>query len=60
MLGRAFLESKGYRLASDEVVSLRFLYFIGENKRDELMIIYIEDMSLLGLTSADVAKGGKA
>jgi hypothetical protein len=59
-LGRAFLASKGYRLASDETLSLRFLHFIGEKKRDELMIIYLEDMSGLGLSSADVAKGGKA
>ena len=59
-LGRAFLASKGYRLGSDETLSLRFLHFIGEKKRDELMIIYLEDMSGLGLSSADVAKGGKA
>ena len=59
-MGRAFLESKGYRLASDEVISQRLLYFIGEKRRDELMIIYVEDMSGLGLTSADVAKGGNA
>jgi hypothetical protein len=58
--GREFLESKGYRLGSDEVLSQRLLHYIGEKKRDELMIIYIEDMSGLGLTSADVAKGGKA
>jgi len=58
--GRAFLESKGYRLASDETLSQRLLHFIGEKKRDELMIIYLEDMSGLGLTAADVNKGGKA
>jgi hypothetical protein len=57
---RAFLESKGYRLASDEVISQRLVHLIGEKKRDELMIIYLEDMTGLGLTSADVAKGGKA
>ena len=59
-LGRAFLEKKGYRLAGDEIVSQRLLHFIGEKKRDELMIIYLEDMSGLGLTAADVNKGGKA
>ena len=57
---RAFLEAKGYRLASDETLSQRLLHYIGEKKRDELMIIYLEDMTQLGLTSADVAKGGKA
>jgi hypothetical protein len=58
--GRAFLESKGYRLASDEVLSQRLLHYIGEKRRDELMIIYIEDMAGLGMTSTDVGKGGKA
>ena len=59
-LGRAFLESKGYHLASDETLSQRLLHYIGDPKRDELMIIYLEDLSSLGLTAADVAKGGKA
>lgn len=58
--GRDFLASKGYKLASDEVLSQRLLHYIGEKKRDELMIIYIEDMSTLGLTAADVNKGGKS
>ena len=59
--GRAFLESKGFKLGSDETLSLRLLHFIGEKKRDELMIIYLEDMSAaLGLTAADVSTGGKS
>jgi hypothetical protein len=58
--GRAFLESKGYRLASDEIISQRLLHFIPEKRRDELMIIYLEDMTPLGVTSADVAAGGNA
>lgn len=58
--GRAFLESKGYRLVSDDVISQRLLHYIGAKKRDELMIIYLEDMSPLGLTAADVNKGGKS
>ncbi len=57
--GRAFLESKGYKLGSDETISQRFLHFIGEKKRDELMIIYLEDLTGLGVTASDVAKGGK-
>jgi hypothetical protein len=57
--GRDFLASKGYKLGSDEVLSQRLLHYIGEKKRDELMIIYIEDMSALGVTAADVNKGGK-
>ena len=50
---RAFLESKGFRLASDEVMSQRLVYLIGEAKRDELMIIYMEDLSGTGVTAAD-------
>ena len=57
---RAFLEMKGYRLGSDETLSQRLLHFIEPQKRDELMIIYLEDLSALGITAADVDKGGKA
>lgn len=57
---RAFLESKGFRLASDEVMSQRLVHLIGEPKRDELMIIYLEDLSATGLTAADLAPNGKA
>ena len=59
-MGRNFLAQNGYRLASDEIISQRFLHYIGEDKRNEIMIIYLEDMSVLGLTSKDVAAGGKA
>jgi hypothetical protein len=57
---RAFLESKGYRMASDEVLSQRLVHLVDEARRHELMIIYLEDMSAMGLTSADVATGGRA
>lgn len=57
---RAFLESKGYRMASDEVLSQRLVHLIGEAKRDELMIIYMEDLSARDLTAADLAAGGRA
>ena len=57
---RAFLESKGFRLASDDVMSQRLVHLIGEPKRDELMIIYMEDLSGRGLTAADLAPNGKA
>ena len=58
--GRAFLESKGFKLASDDMISQRLLHYIIPNRRDELMVIYMEDMSPLGLTAVDVNKGGKA
>ena len=57
---RAFLQSKGYRVASDEVLSQRLVHLVDERKRSELMIIYLEDLSAMGLTAADLAKDGKA
>src|SRR5262245_59185379 len=57
---RAFLESKGYRMASDDFLSQRFVHLVDEAKRNELMIIYMEDSSGTGLTAADLAPNGKA
>jgi hypothetical protein len=57
---RAFLAEKGYRMASDDVLSQRLVHLIDEAKRNELMIIYIEDLSGMGLTAADLAEGGAA
>jgi hypothetical protein len=56
---RAFLESKGYRLASDEVISQRLVYLTDETKRNELMIIYLEDLTSLGLKAVDFEAGGR-
>ena len=41
---RAFLEAKGYRMASNEVLWQRLVHLIDESKRNELMIIYLEDL----------------
>jgi hypothetical protein len=57
---RAFLGSKGLRLASDEVISQRLVHLVDESKRAEIMIIYLEDLSAMGLTAADLAEAGKA
>ncbi len=57
---RAFLESKGYRWTSDDVLSQRLVHLVDESKRNELMIIYLEDLSAMGLTAADLAAGGSA
>jgi hypothetical protein len=57
---RTFLESKGYRIAGDDVLMQRLVHLIDKEKRNELMIIYLEDMSETGLTAADLAKGGRA
>ena len=47
-------------MASDEVISQRLVHLIDKEKRNELMIIYSEDMSRMGLTSADEAASGRA
>ncbi|MGH9843021.1 MAG: hypothetical protein ACREEM_30145 [Blastocatellia bacterium] len=57
---RAFLESKGYRMASDETLSQRLVHLTDESKRNELMMIYLEDLSSLKLTASDLAPGGRA
>lgn len=57
---RAFLEKQGYRMMSDEVMSQRLVYLTDETKRNELMIIYLEDLSGMKLTAADLAAGGSA
>ena len=57
---RTFLEGKGYRLASDDVLSQRLVHLIDEAKRNELMIIYMEDLSGMGLTANDLAPNGQA
>ena len=57
---RAFLASKGYRMASDDVLSQRLVYMVDQAKRNELMIIYTEDLGSMGLTAADLDSGGRA
>lgn len=57
---RAFLASKGLKLGSDEVMSQRLVHLIDEAKRNELMIIYLEDLAPMKLTAADLAPDGKS
>jgi hypothetical protein len=57
---QAFLLSKGYRMASDEVLMQRLVHLTDETKRNELMIIYMEDLTGMGLTAADLGKDGAA
>nr|MBA3570468.1 hypothetical protein [Pyrinomonadaceae bacterium] len=57
---RSFLENKGYRIAGDDLLMQRLVHLVDEAKRNELMIIYIEDLSGLGLTAADLAPDGRA
>ncbi len=58
--GRAFLESKGFRMASDDLLAQRLVYLVDEAKRNELMIVYMEDLSGMSLTAADLGTGGAA
>jgi biopolymer transport protein ExbD len=57
---RAFLESKGYRMTGDDILFQRLLHLVDKAKRNELMIVYIEDLSGMGLSAADLAKNGAA
>jgi hypothetical protein len=56
---RAFLESKGFKMGT-EVVSQRLVHLVDEAKRNELMIIYVEDLSGTGFSAADLNEGGSA
>ena len=57
---RAFLAAKGLKMKSNDVLAQRLVNMADEAKRNELMIIYAEDMSGTGLTAADVNEGGAA
>jgi hypothetical protein len=56
---RAFLQAKGFRMAGDEIMMQRLVHLTDATNRNELMIIYLEDLSGTGLTAADLAKDGK-
>ena len=57
---RAFFEKKGLRMLGTELISQRLVHLIDEAKRNELMIIYVEDLTGTGLTAADLGEGGSA
>lgn len=57
---RAFLESKGYKMASDEVMMQRLVNMVTPDNRHELMIIYTEVLTPTGFTAADLTADGKA
>lgn len=56
---REFLLSKGYKTAGDEVMMQRLVHLIDKEKRNELMIIYLEVLTPFGTTSADLGPEGK-
>jgi hypothetical protein len=55
---RAYLASKGYKMAGDELLLQRLVHLVDAAKRNELMIIYIEDLGGTGLTAEALAPGG--
>ena len=57
---RVFLLEKGYKPASDDVLTQRLVHLVDEQKRDELMIIYAEDLAPMKLTAQDLAPDGPA
>jgi hypothetical protein len=56
----AFLRDKGYPLKNVDVLTQRLVHLTDDKKRDELMIIYLEDLSPMNLTAADLSLGGKS
>lgn len=57
---RAFLSAKGLRMIGTEFVTQRLVHLVDQAKRNELMVIYIEDLTDTGLTAADLNEGGSA
>ncbi len=55
---QTFLQSKGFRMASDDILMQRLVHLTDETKRNEVMIIYREDLGGPRLTAADLAKDG--
>jgi hypothetical protein len=56
---RAFLQSKGWTMGS-EILMERLVWILDSPARNELMLIYLEDLGDQGLTAADVNEGGTA
>jgi hypothetical protein len=57
---RVFLENKGQRMASDDVLGQRLVRLVDAEKRNELMIIYMEDLAAMKFTAKDLAPDGPA
>ncbi len=57
---RTFIESKGYRMASPELMLQRLVTMVDKTNREELMIIYMEDLTPFGVKAADLTPNGSA
>ena len=56
-MARQFLASKGYQYPG-QVAYTRLVYLTDESRQKELMIIYLDDLSLHGFTAAELNEGG--
>jgi hypothetical protein len=56
----AFLEGKGYHLEGEDIVYQRFVRLVDDAHRNELLIIYYENLNGMGLTAADLSEKGRA
>lgn len=56
----AFLEGKGYLLEGEDIVYQRYVRLVDETRRNELLVIYYENLKGTGLTAADLAADGRA
>jgi len=52
------IEAKGYQLPAG-MMYVRFVHLLDEQKQQELMIIYAEDLMGIGYSAADLQKGGR-
>jgi hypothetical protein len=55
----ALLRAKGYRMP-EAMMYVRLVHLLDKENRNELMIIYGEDLSPTGFTPADLSESGKA
>jgi hypothetical protein len=51
--------AKGYKMPAD-MMYVRLVHLLDDQKRKELMIVYGEDLAPTGFTAADLAEGGKS
>jgi len=56
----AFLEGKGYQLEGEDIIYQRFVRLVDDARRNELLIIYYENLSGTGFTAADLSENGRA
>lgn len=55
----AFLEGKGYQLEGEDIIYQRFVRLVDDARRNELLIIYYENLSGTGFTTADFSEKGR-